>query len=138
MRVAAVTLVTFLAVAGCGGERTFEPSELVEEANAKGAGLVLGEPLTSIEEGVDVYALSFEEETGEHDEPEPGGHAHSGGSLIVTGDADAAREEHARCEQAVTLVCYRAANVVLLFDADPSDEHVAKVDSAIRALETDG
>ena len=138
MRVAAVTLVTSLAVAGCGGERTYEPSEFVEEANAEGAGLVLGEPLTSIEEGVDVYALSFEEEPGGHDEAEPGGHAHSGGSLIVTEDADAAREEHARCEQAVTLVCYRAANVVLLFDADPSDEHVAKVDSAIRALATEG
>jgi hypothetical protein len=38
----------------------------------------------------------------------------------------------------VTLVCYRAANVVLMFDADPSDEHVAEVDSAIRALETEG
>ena len=37
----------------------------------------------------------------------------------------------------MTLVCYRAANVVLLFDADPSDEHVAKVDAAIRALATE-
>jgi hypothetical protein len=138
MRVAAVTLVAVLAGTGCGSERSFDPEEFVEEANAEGAGLVLGESLTSIEEGVDVYAISFEEEPGEHDEPEPGGHAHSGGSLIVTGDADAAREEHARCEQAVTLVCYRAANVVLLFDAEPSDEHVAKVDSAIRALETEG
>src|SRR5687768_974805 len=132
MRVAMLMLIAVLALAGCGSDRAFEPDEFVEEANAEGAGLVLGEPLTSIEEGVDVYALSFEEEPGEHDGPEPGGHAHSGGSLIVTEDADAAREEHARCEQAVTLVCYRAANVVLLFDADPSDEHVTEVDSAIR------
>jgi hypothetical protein len=136
MRVAAVTLVTVLAVAGCGGERTFEPSEFVDEANAEGAGLVLGEPLTSIEEGVDVYALSFEEEPGE--QGAAGEHAHSGGSMIVTEDAGAAKEEHGRCEEAVTLVCYRAANVVLMFDADPNDEHVAEVDSAIRALETEG
>jgi hypothetical protein len=136
MRVAAVMLITFLAIAGCGGERAFEPEEFVDEANAEGAGLVLGEPLTSIEEGVDVYALSFAEEPGER--AEPGEHAHSGGSMIVTEDAEAAREEHGRCEDAVTLICYRAANVVLMFDADPSDEHVAEVDSAIRALESEG
>jgi hypothetical protein len=123
-----VLLVGLLTFAGCGGERTFEPAEFVEEANGEGANLVLGEPLTSIEEGVDVYAISFAEEAdGE-------GHSHSGGSLIVTDDADAAREEHLRCEEAVTLVCYRAANVVLMFDAGPSDRNVAAVDSAIRAL----
>jgi len=138
VRAALLSAIAILVGAGCGDERAFEPEEFVDEANAEGAGLVLGEPLTSIEEGVDVYALSFEEEPGGQDEPGPSGHAHAGGSLIVTDDADAAREEHARCEQAVTLVCYRAANVVLLFDADPSDEHVAKVDSAIRALATEG
>jgi hypothetical protein len=138
MRAAAVTLATILAVAGCGDERAFEPEEFVDAMNAEGAGLVLGEPLTSIEEGVDVYALEFEEEPGEHEEPEAGGHGHSGGSMTVTEDAEAARAEHARCEEAVSLVCYRAANVVLFFDLEPSDEHVARVDAAVRALASEG
>ena len=121
MPVIGALIVGLLVVAGCGGERTFEPEEFADAANAEGAGMTLGDELVSIEEGVDVYALSFTA-------------GKSVGSLIVTGDADAARDEHGRCEDAVTLVCYRAANVVLMFDADPSDPNVARVDTAIRAL----
>ena len=75
-----------LLVSGCGGERSFEADEFVDEANRAGAALVLGEPLTSLEEGADVYVVSFEEA------PAPevsAGHAHSGGSLVVTEDAEA-------------------------------------------------
>jgi hypothetical protein len=121
LRKAVLTTATLIALVGCGGERTFEPGEFVDTVNDEGADLVLGDELASIEEGVDVYALTF-------------ARGDSGGSLIVTGGADAARDEHARCEDAVTLVCYRAANVVLMFDTDPSDQHVARVDAAIRAL----
>jgi hypothetical protein len=136
VRPALVSAIAILLATACGDERSFEPEEFVQEANAEGAGLILGEPLTSIEEGVDVYSISFEEEPGEREAP--GEHGHSGGSMIVTGSAEAAKEEYARCEQTVTLVCYRAANVVLFFDTERGDEHVAKVDSAIRALETEG
>jgi hypothetical protein len=113
-------IVGLLVVAGCGGERTFEPEEFADAANAEGAGMTLGDELVSIEEGVDVYAITFAKGPG--------------GSLVVTDDADAAREEHARCEEAVTLVCYRAANVVLMLEGEEGDEHLAKVDAAIRAL----
>ena len=127
-----LTLLSLL-VAGCGGERTFEPDEFVDAANDEGAGLVLGEPLASITEGVDVYALSFEEAA----EPEAGedGHEHGGGgSMIVASDAESATAEFERCEMTVSLTCYRAANIVLYFDAAPTDEHVAAVEAAIRAL----
>jgi hypothetical protein len=125
-----IVLVALLA-AGCG-EREFEPGEFVDAANEEGAGLVLGESLTSITEDVEVFALTFEE----GDEPAGGGgHEHGGGgSLLVAGDADSAAEEYERCEDTVSLTCYRAANVVLYFNAAPSDEHVANVDAAIRAL----
>jgi hypothetical protein len=123
-----------LFAAACGGERSFEPEEFVDQANAEGASLVLGEQLTTIEEGVDVFAISFAEEKGHEREQEPDGQSHSGGSMIVTSDSEAATEEFQRCETAVTLTCYRAANVVLYFDVEPSDEQVAKVDAAIRAL----
>jgi hypothetical protein len=131
----ALLILLALIAAGCGGDREFEAREFVDEANAKGADLVLGDSLASITEDVEVFAIGFAEN---HDEPDPGaggGHEHGGGgSMIVAGDSESASEEFARCESAVTLVCYRAANVVLYFDVEPSDEHVAKVDAAIRAL----
>ena len=126
-----------LLVVGCGGERSFEPDEFVEAANREGADLVLGDSLTSITEDVEVFAISFREDEDEHAAEGEDGHAHSGGSMIVADDAETAVEEYERCESSVSLVCYRAANVVLYFDADPSEEHVAKVDAAIRELATD-
>jgi hypothetical protein len=134
LRPAVLAILFALLVAACGGERTFEPDEFVGAANEKGAGLVLGEQLTSIEEGVDVYALSFADAataqaTGDEE------HEHgTGGSMIVTDDAESATAEFERCETAVSLTCYRAANVVLYFNAAPTDEHVVPVGTAIRAL----
>ena len=103
----------------------------VDAANAEGAVLILCESLTSITEDVEVFAVSFEE----GDEPAAGGHEHDGGgSLMVTGDSDSAREEFERCQSTSSLTCYRAANVVIYFDAPPQEEHVARVEAAIRAL----
>ena len=134
---AAILVLCALFATGCGGEREFQAGEFVDAANEEGAGLVLGDSLTSIEEDVEVFAMEFAED-GDHAEDEPkGGHAHSGGSLIVAGDAESATEEFERCESAVTLTCYRAANVVLFFDAESTPEHVARVDAAIRALGSD-
>ena len=59
----------------------------------------------------------------------------SGGSLIVAGDADSAAEEHERCEERGRPSPATGPRTSSLdFDAAPSDEHVAKVDAAIRAL----
>ena len=86
---ALVLVLAAVLAAGCG-EREFAPDEFVDAANAEGAGLILGESLTSITEDVEVFAVSFEE----GDEPAAGGHEHDGGgSLMVTGDSDSAREE---------------------------------------------
>ena len=131
---ALLVLIALLAV-GCGGEHAFEPDEFVDAANAEGADLILGDSLANITEDVEVFAVSFAAEEGH--ESNPDGHAHSGGSMIVADDAQSATEEFQRCESTVTLTCYRAANVVLYFDLEPSDEHVAKVDAAIRALASD-
>lgn len=127
---ALVLVLAAVLAAGCG-EREFAPDEFVDAANAEGAGLILGESLTSITEDVEVFAVSFEE----GDEPAAGGHEHDGGgSLMVTGDSDSAREEFERCQSTSSLTCYRAANVVIYFDAPPQEEHVARVEAAIRAL----
>jgi hypothetical protein len=129
-----IALLALLA-AGCG-EREFAPDEFVDAANTEGAGLRLGESLTSIADDVEVFAVEFADLDEQEGAGEPASHEHGGGgSLIVTGDATTAGEEFERCEATVTLTCYRAANVVLFFNAEPNDERVARVDAAIRALE---
>lgn len=133
MRAALATLLALL-LAACGGERSFEPAEFVDAANREGANLVLGDPLTSTQEGVDIFAVHF---AGEASEPAADDHAAGGGSMVVAEDAETATGEFERCESAVTLTCYRAANVVLYFDAESTDRRVAAVAAAIRALASD-
>jgi hypothetical protein len=127
-----------LAVAGLAacGERSFEAEEFVDEANSHGAGLELGEPLTTTEPESEVYALRLAEpavEQGEEfgvvDE-----HAHGGGSLTVTEDEDGALEEYRRCESAASLLCYRAANVVVVFEESLPPEDRSRLDAALRSL----
>jgi hypothetical protein len=130
--IAAALLVLVLALAGCGDdERTFEADEFVEAVNAQGAALRLGEGLASEQEGIELFQVMFAE-AGEHEGEE--GHAHTGGTLAVTQDTETARAEFERCDAAVTLTCYRAANAVVYFEGEPTDPEIARVDAAIRNL----
>jgi hypothetical protein len=138
-RLAFAALAIFgLALAACGsGERTFTAAEFVEEANSRGANLELGEPLSTSETDAELYALTIEEPAGHEDaEATPEiGHEHGGGSLRVTGSVEDAEAEVERCEQAVSLFCYRAANIVLIFEQDADPEALSEVAGALRALE---
>lgn len=121
-----------LAVAvGCGGERTFSGEELVAELNTSGAEVALGEPLASSQESIEVYGLTFAEPSSA---TEPG-EQHGGGSLTVTDDVEAARAEFAQCEGAVTLLCYRAANVVIVLEDSATKADTSRLEGAIRNLE---
>lgn len=132
----AVGCAVLVIFGGCG-ERSFEAEEFVDEANANGAELSLGEPLISTEEGIDVYALTLAESAEPGHSEDPGHaseeHVHGGGSLTVTDGSDLAAEEYESCEGAATLICYRAANVVLAFEELPPDER-ATMNAAIRAM----
>ena len=124
-----------LALGGGCGETTFDAAGFVEEANENGASLELGEPLLTEREEVEVHAVEIRpaSATGELG----AGHAgeeHVGGSLIVSEDGEAAEAEFARCDGAVTIVCYRAANVVLAVEGDPSSAELVGIDGAIRAM----
>lgn len=73
----------------------------------------------------------------EHAADEDGGtdeHAHgSGGSLIVAPDEEEAFAEYERCETALSLLCYRAANVVLRIEELAPDDR-RRMDHAFIAL----
>ena len=129
---ASVVSAAVLALAACGsGERTFSAQEFVDAANANGAGLTLG----GEQAGAQIYALRVEAEPASGRAPALGQEAGSG-SLRVEESSDAAEDEYARCDRA-GLFCYRAANVVLVFEADVDPSSLVDLVRAIRELKTD-
>ncbi|HSJ18235.1 MAG TPA: hypothetical protein VK920_09095 [Solirubrobacterales bacterium] len=133
-RIALAALVV-AAAGGCGGdERTFTAPEFVAEANRNGAPLELGAPLTVAGDD-EVYGVAvMERGAGDRETAEEAGE-HGGGSLRITEDAASAQDEHARCESAASLICYRAANVVLILEPGVPARDLARVAAAIRAME---
>jgi hypothetical protein len=118
---AAGAALAVLAITGCSEEQTFSAEEFVDEVKAGGVELHLGKPLFSEDEGKEVYDVELEPVHGAEPPSEPGehgeGNAHGGGSLTVhdqVGDADAALES---CRAAADLLCYQAANVVVVLQA---------------------
>jgi hypothetical protein len=132
-----------LGLAACGSdERTFTAQEFVDEVAARGVTLELGRPLSTNDPGTELYEVEVVH-AGEGDGPEAGhgaaeaGHEHSGGSLRVTDGADEAEEELQRCEAAVSLLCFRAANVVLVFEQEADPESLAELTVALSGLESE-
>lgn len=62
------------------------------------------------------------------------GHAHAGGTLTITPDASAGIAEYERCEQAVSLICYRAENAVLFFEDVLSAEEQERISAALHGI----
>jgi hypothetical protein len=118
---AAAFLFATVAVAGCGSEQTFTASEFAEEVNEQGVEVRIGRQLQS-SEGNELHEITLPRlpglpppAPGEHDE-EQAGEKGMLGTLYVFDDADAAEEQLTACRNSATLVCYRAENVVVLFE----------------------
>ena len=118
---AAAFLFATVAVAGCGSERTFTASEFAEEVNEQGVEVRIGRQLQS-SEGNELHEITLPRLPG-LPPPAPGEHADEHGdkegalgTLYVFDDADGAEEQLAACRNSATLVCYRAENVVVLFE----------------------
>jgi len=137
VRVAPPALLALAAsaalLAACGsGDRGFSAHEFVEAANREGAGLVLGPPLPSEQQGTSVHSLSFSAVG-----PAPsgsGGDRHGAGSLYVTPDEESAERQLRACRASASLTCLRAANVVLLF-SDVTGGELAAVQRSLDALD---
>ena len=135
----ALVALAAAAASGCGDdERTFTAPEFVAEANRNGAALELGAALAVTESDDEVYGIAIDErgedEHAREDSAESG--EHGGGSLRITEDSGAAEDEHARCESAASLICYRAANVVLILEPGVPAADLARVEAAIRGMES--
>jgi len=86
--------------------------------HCQGVELTPGERLSTSDEDREIYAIELEPLSGAPAPPEEEGrgHAHAGGSLYVYDDTAAAEEEMNACQAAADLVCYRAANVVVILE----------------------
>lgn len=116
-RAACGLVLAALAAGGCGdGGRTFSAGEFVSEIGKQGVGIRLGETLVTDEEGKELYAVELEP-VGPRlpdDEGEPGV---TGGSLSVyEEDGAGADGDFESCRAAADLLCYRAANVVVVLE----------------------
>ncbi len=132
---AATLLMLVLALAGCG-EREFAAAEFVAAANEQGAELALGRAVTANDDGEEVFAIEFAPAPGAERNPqlEAGG---GSGTMVVASDAARAGAEFDRCETAADLTCFRAANVVLRFEAMEAADR-ARVTGALTALQSQG
>jgi hypothetical protein len=101
-----------LALGGCGEDKKFDAQGFVEDVNAEGVKLQLGEPLITSDEGQEVYAIELEPLTDLPDEARP----HSEGSLSVFDEDSAAEAEIETCRASADLLCYRASNVVVVLE----------------------
>lgn len=133
-RIVVVAVVAVLVSQGCGAaEPKFNAEGFLEEVNAGGAGLALGEPLESVRENVTSYELNFKD-PGEIAGTTAPAAAHGGGTLQVTANSEAGAAEFERCEGAVSLVCFRAANVVFYFGEELAPAELARLAGALRQL----
>lgn len=123
-------------LAGCGGERTFDAEEFVEAINEEGAFVTLGPILTTSPDGVEIRSVALTEAAPSPTRPAPAGEEGGSGAVLVLQSAEAAETELARCESALSLTCYRAANVVLRFEDLPPPEQ-GRIAGALQAIATE-
>lgn len=113
---AALLTAALLGLAGCSSERTFSAEAFVEEVGDEGVELHLGEELSTTEAGTELYAVELEPVIGAPPVPGEKGHAHTGGSLAVYEDTDGASDRLEDCRNSADLLCYQAANVVVILE----------------------
>jgi hypothetical protein len=120
---ALVVVVTLALVASaCTEEPRLSAEEFVTDVNEQGVALTLGEPLHTEDENKELYAIELEPiEAGQTagGEREPGrkaDHEHAGGSLAVHDDNAGAEEGLSACQASADLLCYRAANIVIVLE----------------------
>jgi len=115
----AAALCALATAAGCGGggeDPTFSAQEFVTEINRQGVELRLGEELVTDEPGKRLYGVELEPLGGPRTDS-AGEQVHAGGSLSVYEREDERVDEELRsCEEAADLLCYRAANVVVVLE----------------------
>ena len=115
---AVLPLILLALLAGslgaCGEERKFTAEEFVGEVGDEGVQINLGEELTTSEAGTtELRAVELEPLAGAPPVP---GEGPVSGSLAVFEDTSGAGDRLEECKSAADLLCYQAANVVVILN----------------------
>ncbi len=132
---AALALIAGLAFLLLGGQEGAELSaaEFVERVNEQGAGIEVGEQLSVSERGSVYDLVLLDPPAAERARGASAAQTDGTASLIVAPDEDGGVSEYDRCESAASLICFRAANAVVLVE-DATPEQLARLGTAIQAL----
>ena len=128
-----------LGIAGCGSEKTFTAPEFVDQVREQGVPLSLGHELASGGGADHLYAITLPRLPGEPP-PAPGeeGAANGpNGSLYVYDDTGGASDELDACRASAGLLCFRAANVVVVLDQEDAGIAAQRLGLAIRRLSSE-
>lgn len=115
-RICGLAVLACLALAACGSEGRFTAEDFVRDINREGVKLKLGEPLTTDEEGKELYAVELAPLGGPRVDS-AGEEVHVGGSISVYDENEGEPDDELRnCERAADLLCYRLDNVVIVLE----------------------
>ena len=128
----AISAAGLLVVAGCGSA-SFGAEEFVKQANEKGAGIELGPPLGSSEPGKKTYEADLVVAPGA---PRPKGEENGlRGSLSVYDEQEAADRGLRECMATTELLCYQAANVVMVFSGSQPNAVQLRLAAALKHID---
>jgi hypothetical protein len=114
-----LALALLTGLVGCGGGGpTFTAAEFVDRINDEGVAVRLGQQLPNSGGAEHIYAVILPPLPGEPP-PAPGAEGGPGasGSLYVFDDTGSAEDELTACRGSGGLLCFRAANVVVLLES---------------------
>lgn len=112
----ATVALSALAMAACSREKTFSAEEFIQDVNEQGVEISLAEELTTTEADAQLYAVELEPLVGTPPVPGEEEHAHQGGSLAVYEETEGASDRLETCRNAADLLCYQAANIVVILE----------------------
>ena len=116
-----------LLLAACGSSQTFTASEFVDRISAQGLSIELGRQLTGGGAAKELYAVRLPPLPGERSRG-------ASGTLYVFGDTGGAEDQLAACHGSGGLLCFRAANVVVVLSDESSGLEAQRLALAVKRL----
>ena len=120
---------------GCGSTQKFTASEFVDRINAEGVSIELGRQLQSGGNAKELYAVTLPPLPGEPAPPRGSeGDPGASGTLYVFGDTGGAEDQLDGCRGSGGLLCFRAANIVVVLDDEGSGLEAQRLAVAMKRL----
>jgi hypothetical protein len=121
-----------LLIVGCGSTQTFTASDFVDRINAEGVSIELGRQLPSGGNAKELWAVTLPALPVEP----AGARRGASGTLYVFGDTGGAEDQLKACRGSGGLLCFQAANIVVILGDEGSGLEAQRLAVAMRRLAT--